>query len=468
MNDPNGFCFYNGRYHLFYQHNPDKPKWGRMHWAHASSEDMLRWTHHEIALKPDCEWDSFLGCFSGSALQYGGQLCLMYTGVSVRGQFQMLAKSDDGVNFIKDSVPVIGPGNLPPKGRALEFRDPKLFSRDGRFFALIGASQRGFLNKAGRIVLYSSSDLHSWRYESTIISDRRTLPGIFECPDYIRVDGSDIIIASPMNWPKTGDHEFENLHSTVYWAGALDTSQAVFTHAGGYRDCRELDGGSDFYAAQTTCAPDGRALLVAWAQMWKRSMPTQAEGWAGCMSLPRELSFRDGKLYQQPLRELQKYRCDEITGKDIVLNRNMSLEGFDGLHCDIEMRINPEACSQFAIRFFMSPCGNYYAELRYERLRGLIVLDRSRCRLKPRSLARREGQCDIRTTRLTSAETARLDLRLVLDRSIAEIFVNGGEHTMTTLVYNDETDDRIELFCDGKSRVESFHACSILPDGDKR
>ena len=67
INDPNGFIYYNGEYHLFYQYFPYDCKWGTMHWGHATSKDLIMWKHYPIALYPTKEYDQN-GCFSGTAI----------------------------------------------------------------------------------------------------------------------------------------------------------------------------------------------------------------------------------------------------------------------------------------------------------------------------------------------------------------------------------------------------------------
>ena len=81
MNDPNGLIFWNGQYHMFYQHNPNAAVWGDMHWGHAVSPDTVRWKHLPIALAPTPGGPDAGGCFSGTAVVDRGVVTMLYTGV---------------------------------------------------------------------------------------------------------------------------------------------------------------------------------------------------------------------------------------------------------------------------------------------------------------------------------------------------------------------------------------------------
>ena len=151
MNDPNGFSYYQGEYHLFYQYYPYENKWGPMHWGHLSSKDMLAWKRLPVVMAPEESYDNF-GCFSGSALELSdGRHLLMYTGVGYVGdtpmangelpthQTQCMAVGD-GVNYEKyENNPVITGDDIPEGGSKVDFRDPKIWKEDGRFYALIGS-----------------------------------------------------------------------------------------------------------------------------------------------------------------------------------------------------------------------------------------------------------------------------------------------------------------------------------------
>ena len=135
LNDPNGFSFYEGKYHLFYQYHPYDPYWGPMHWGHAVSEDLLHWEYLPAALAPDQIYDKD-GCFSGSAVVLpDGKQLLMYTGVKripkadggmCDEQTQCLAVGD-GVDYVKyEKNPIMDKKDIPQGSSEADFRDPKM------------------------------------------------------------------------------------------------------------------------------------------------------------------------------------------------------------------------------------------------------------------------------------------------------------------------------------------------------
>lgn len=460
MNDPNGFCAFGGKVHLFYQHNPRRPAWGRMHWGHAVSDDFVTWSHEAIALRPDGFWEAFLGCFSGSALVEAGSLELFYTGFSFLGQYQLSAVSEDGRSFRKVRRPCIGPGALPPGSSPLAFRDPKVFAaRDGTYRCLLGASLKG----EGAVLLYSSEDKRRWRYEGAVLRDRATAPGIFECPDYVRLDGADLIIASPMFFPKNRREEFENLHSAVYVSGRFDDAQRVFTPDPGPEGdiYRELDGGTDFYAPQTMRTEDGRTVMVAWMQMWKRSMPAAAEGWAGSMTLPRELSFKDGRLLQRPVRELEAYRRFLGGAEERTFEGSLSVEGVSGVCLDLELAVEAAGAETVSLHLFEG--GGCGFALRYEAASGTLTADRSRSPRPVRSLSRREDGCSVRRT-LLDAPAALLRLRVVIDVSTVEVFAGEGEAVLSCFYYPGAGAEGVRLEASGgAARLAYLRAWELLP-----
>ena len=165
MNDPNGFSFYDGKYHMFYQYNPYSSTWDRMHWGHAVSSDLLHWEYLPAALAPDETYDEG-GCFSGSAaVMPDGRMLLMYTGVRnemdetgrIRGVQTQCMAFGNGTDFEKyEGNPVLDETQLPEGASRQDFRDPKIVRQaDGSWLAFIGSRPQ---DGSGQILMYRSTD----------------------------------------------------------------------------------------------------------------------------------------------------------------------------------------------------------------------------------------------------------------------------------------------------------------------
>ena len=218
MNDPNGFIYYKGMYHLFYQCFPYGPRWGRMHWGHVVSKDLVNWEEQGIALFPS-KTDDRSGCFSGSAIEEDGKMQLYYTGVNyltenpedinlcVDEHFvsaQLMITSEDGIHFdnIKDKktvIPVIHDADI---GDARHTRDPKVWKDGDRWYMVLGSTIN---DKQGKLLFFTSTDGEEWKFENSVT--RENFGWMWECPDYFEVDNSQVVIFSPMQLFKDGKAE---------------------------------------------------------------------------------------------------------------------------------------------------------------------------------------------------------------------------------------------------------------------
>lgn len=299
MNDPNGFVYYQGEYHLFYQANPYDSKWDTMHWAHAKSKDLVEWEYLPIAIAPDQPYDKN-GCFSGSAIVVDDKLVLMYTGVyeedGIVSQVQCIATSTDGIHFEKHvNNPVIDQANLGEVGTTVDFRDPKVFKRGDTYYSVVASKTLDEQKSQGQIFIFSSSDLIEWSQASVLLEGNDQLGNIWECPDLFEIDGEDILVLSPMNMPMEGN-QYQNLNSSIAFLGKVDWETLSFE----VKSYHEIDHGLDYYAPQTCLDDQGRRIIVAWQQMWGRTnvLDELQHGWSGMMTFPRVLSVEDGKLIQ--------------------------------------------------------------------------------------------------------------------------------------------------------------------------
>lgn len=455
MNDPNGLIWFGGKAHLFYQYYPYAPKWGKMHWGHMVSGDLVRWEHLPVALAPDQSYERLLGCFSGSAIEHNGKLCLLYTGVSLLGgQQQCLAVSENGIDFEKMKTPVILKKQLPKGTNQYNFRDPKVFRIGELFYCIIGSCKTVQDRQQREIACYTSDDLQRWDYRGAIWTDEAATKDLFECPDLFSLDRKDILIASSMNhYPPMEQMRFQNLHPCVYLVGRFDPETCRFTAEGTYE---ELDTGLDFYAPQTLLLPDGRNILIAWKQMWKRTIPEINYGRAGAMTFPRELSLESGKLIQKPLRELERYRGAASEYVGVSVTDELSLAGVSGNCLDLLLEVDLSATSQFNIRLFQGKA--HETLLSFDRKQGICTLDRSRSGEAISSTA--ENDVNVRRARFDSDGI--LEVRILLDVSSLELFLNGGRTLMSANVYPDAEDTGITFSAQGTAVIHRIVCYPIM------
>lgn len=446
MNDPNGFCFYRGEYHLFYQYHPYNTQWGPMHWGHAASTDLLNWTFRPCAMAPDTPADR-KGCFSGTALPTpDGRLLLMYTGVQEDGnggvkQLQCLAVGD-GTDFEKDAAnPVIREEALPEGGSAVDFRDPKIWYEDGIYRCAVSTRDA---RDQGRILLYESTDARNWQYRTTLDTCRNEYGKMWECPDFFPLDGRQLLLVSPQEMEGTPDGEIHAGFGTLALLGRWDKDAASFTR----ETVQPVDYGTDFYAPQTLLTPDGRRVMVAWMQNWATVGEAPREHrWFGCMTIPRELFLRNGRLCQRPVRELETLWKDTLHKQDTV-NGTAVYEGVAGRYLDLTVTLDATAspdCRRFALCFARDECHEVRVE--WDPFHEELTFDRSAC----------GSRRDIPHTRRVKAApvNGKLTLRLVLDGDCAELFINDGERTITAMLEGTPPEaDGISLHSEGPARVD--------------
>lgn len=430
-NDPNGFAYFNGQYHLFYQHYPYEPKWGPMHWGHVTSSDLVHWQRQPVALFPDYPYDAD-GCFSGCGIEKDGRLCLLYTGhvdlLKKPGQpdrieTQNLAVSTDGVHFTKDEHnPVITFPEDVPTGEDHHFRDPKVWQHDGLYYAVVGAQTP---EETGQVLVFTSEDLEHWQFKHVMAKAEGNQGFMWECPNFAEFDGHEALILSPQGVKPEG-RRYLNLHQSVSMLGKMDYKAGIFYHD----DFELLDYGFDFYAPQVMQAPDGRCLMIGWLAMWESAMPEQADGWSCQMTVPRELHYRHDKLVTPPAKELTALREKAFSQPETVLTEETSFAEWSQETGELIAEFDLSEAKGLAIHFAAG--FDDEVAIRLEKESGNVTLSR-----KSPSTGRREE----RFAKLPAGQT-KLAVRVYEDRSSLEIFLNDGEVVMSTRFYP-KTEERV-------------------------
>ena len=282
LGNPCGLVYFKDKYHLFFQLNPYLPRYGLMHWGHATSEDLISWDECAVAISPEDE----MCCNSGSALADGGRLWLFYNATLSDGSEVICAAySEDGICFTKCSG---NPVLTSPFEDGGKFREPFVFRYKNSFRMLVGAGKDGI----ARVLQYESSDLTNWNYTGELLVDGR-FGSVIEVPQLVEADGKWVfIIQSEKHMPvkvlfATGDYDGK--------AFVFDDEKDPF---------RPVDIGNDFFNPVTCEAPEGRKILMAW--MFSMKMNSSA------ISLPREIFLsRNGEACLAPVQDLKNRQIKE-------------------------------------------------------------------------------------------------------------------------------------------------------------
>lgn len=429
MNDPNGLLLWKGETHVFYQYNPNGAFWGTMHWGHAASKDLVHWTHLPVALAPTPGGPDWDGCFSGCAVDNDGVPTFLYTGVSP--EVQCLAVShDDMITWEKYAGnPVIA---APPDGDVTGFRDPCVWKEGNEWVMLIGSGWKGV---GGTALLYTSADLIHWTYQHPLCIGHREETGeMWECPDFFPLGDKHILLVSPVG-----------SNTVLYFVGTYADRKFTPEVSG---DC---DFGRHFYAAKSLADASGRRLLWGWSWEGRTVEAQKAAGWAGVMSLPRELTLRsDNTLGFAPATELQTLRGAHrhFTGA--------LTEPVQGDSLEILAEIAPGDAEAFGLRLRAAPDGSEQTLLTYDRATQRLGLHREQSSLSPD--VNRDGQ----SGKLALAPDETLQLHVFLDRSIIEVFAN-GRACLTSRIYPARTDSlSLEIYSyGGNAEVRSLDIWDI-------
>lgn len=287
INDPNGVVFRDGRWHMFYQHNPDAPVHSAIAWGHASTDDLMTWRDHPVAFGPTAGGPDRFGCWSGVAVTGLPEPAVAYSGVvdaSARSTIVLRWGSDDLDTWGEPIVVGVTPDDA---GVAI-MRDPFVFSWEGRRWALVGA---GALDGTPRILIYDCEDILDWQYRGVFLDGTASGLGhaatanIWECPQLMPAGeegGLALVIVSLWSEGVLGD--VMGITGRVVAGPGHPVFEAV--------DAQPVDTGDAFYAPQVALDPNrGAALMFGWVR--EEDQPA-AHLVAGCLSLPRRVAVRDG------------------------------------------------------------------------------------------------------------------------------------------------------------------------------
>ncbi|MBQ2663683.1 MAG: glycoside hydrolase family 32 protein [Clostridia bacterium] len=394
LNDPNGPCFYKGKYHFYFQYSPDgalgePPRC----WGHFESADLIHWDFTGAVLAPSIPEDRN-GCYSGGTFIKDGVMHIFYTGntkepgtdliLHGRGANVIHVTTTDGHNMSGKKVLLRNEDY--PEYCSCHVRDPRVWEQNGKYQMLLGARRR---DDIGCILWYESTDLENWEFVRAF-----SLPGLgymWECPDIFVLDGEEYLSFSPQGVR----------HETMRYQ---NTFQTGYFNNGSFE---EWDYGFDFYAPQTFLTPDGRRIIIGWMGMGETAYTnsTIPLGWQHCLTVPREISRLDnGYLIQKPAREIEDliyetavFEDNSVTDISAPFELDARVTGAFKITLDggLELKYDGEL---------------FTAEFTNEALGAKRDMRRVKC-----------GECG--------------DIKILADVSGLEIYLHGGRYVMSTRYY---------------------------------
>ena len=462
MNDPNGMFYKDGVWHLYYQWNPYGSQWENMTWGHSTSRDLVHWEAQPAAIEPDA-----LGAiFSGSCVNdkdntagFGaGAVVAMYTSAG-QNQTQSIAYSTDGgKTFTKyDRNPVITLD-------APDFRDPKMFWFEAtkRWIVVLAVGQE--------VQFYSSPDLKNWTYESSFGHEYGNHDGVWECPDLLKLAGTEV--TSPFNLKTSQPQRFEkwvlllNINpggpfggsATQYFVGQFDGHK--FTCEDAPEETKWMAYGKDHYATVTfSNAPDNRTVAIAWMSNWQYANQVPTQQFRSANSIPRDLHLTqlDGETYlvSTPSEEMLAMRAKAVKKGSATGTKDFkNLLKKNGGAYEFTATLNMQKAQQASIVLYNSK--NEQVVIGFDTAKKEYYVDRTK-----------SGQTAfsddfVSVTRAPLPVVGDYQLRVFVDKASIEVFVDpgvgfSGLFPMTNLVFPSEPYNNLRFESKGKARIEDLN-----------
>lgn len=438
MNDPNGMVYHNGVYHLFYQHYPDKPVWGPMHWGHAVSKDLIHWQHKPIALYPDSLGYIFSGSVvvdknntSGFGKNGKAPLIAIFTHHNMEGekakrddfQYQSIAYSNnDGNTWTKyEGNPVLkSPG-------IADFRDPKVmwYQPQQKWIMTLAVKDR--------IMFYSSPNLKDWTKESEFGETAGAHGGVWECPDLFTLDDNGkktwvLIVSIGRGGPNGGS-------ATQYFLGNFDGNKFSPLDT----KTRWIDYGTDNYAGVTWSNTGNRKIFLGWMSNWLYAQTVPTEVWRSAMTIPRELKIKHtgGEIFvaSEPVKELSVIQTKKIVVNSIA-GKNMNFP----LKTNFPCRINFETSPGKSFAFVLKNDDGEETAIGYDKKANQFFIDRTKSGITNFY----EGFAAKHTAPRLAADN-KIRISLLIDVSSVELFADNGLTVMTDIFFPHKPYNRIHI-----------------------
>jgi sucrose-6-phosphate hydrolase SacC (GH32 family) len=456
-NEGYGLIRHNGRYHFFFQKNPNGPYLHFMHWGHLSSPDLVNWTEEKIALAPSSSpgFDNF-GVWSGTTTtDPTGKPVVLYTGVNgVKAAIGLAVPADDSlIRWQKSAAnPVIAGAPAVPLN--LDFRDPFIWQEDGVYYMIIGSGVQ--FNGGGILFLYRSTDLVDWEeLPHFFYHNNPAQSGYFwEMPFLVPLgDGDYLLGVNPTPQP---DQRAE----TLYWFGTIANHKFVPHHAAPKKF--ELIN-ENLLAPALGVDEAGRHVYLGILPEDRAVADQIAAGWRHTFSLPRIVRpLTDTTLGHTPHPHLCRLRGDHaaVLDRQIQPGTEFNLPELSGTQTELRFQLHASADAVFYIDVYKHADEQERTSIRFDLAQNTVTLDRLHSSLA----ATLE---DIRQAAYVFSPADTLLVTIFLDHSTLEVFLDNLV-VFSARVYPAREESRlVDLVVDnGSVTVDRADAWQLAASGE--
>lgn len=437
MASPAAFFSYEGKYHLFYNWHPTGSCNGINYWYHVTSTDLVTFENRGVKLRPDDLFDH-QGLTSGSALLFDHSLYVFYTGFFKKTEeniipVQLAAQLNKNDKLIKHPLPLIEtvPGNVKSVAH------PFVFKNGAEYYMLLGSETReGY----GGIAVYKTVDNMNFNYLGLLETELDTFGDVWNHPSLFQLDGYDVLTFCLEGVDKFG-FNFWNVHQAGFVIGEFDSEDLIMNHGTFF----EFDYGFDFYAPMTTVDFEGRRVMIGLLGMHETSYPTDQYGWAHCLSIPRVLSIENYKLKQRPHPNLKYLRESTLSAEGYFQHYPKRMKDFYGDKYE------------FNVNFIDYDATEIYIKLRVSKREETVIIyntEHNEVTLDTTFSGDMPGGVD-GTERKLKLQRNLEQLRIFMDVSSIEVFINDGDRVMSARIFPSEEAIGVELSTEiGECHVE--------------
>jgi len=435
-NETHGLFYHDGRYHIFNQKNASSILLHQINWGHFSSPDLLHWTEEKPALTPDREYDKN-GIWSGCAvIDDAGVPRLFYTSGGDKMGVGMASPKDDSlVEWEKSPLnPVIV--EKPSQYSRTDMRDQYVWKEGDVWYMIIGFGLEHDGDPRGTLLLYRSEDLNEWSFVHLLFEGNPSVDksGIFwEMPVFKKMDDKYVLLVNRV--PQKGIPA-----RTQYWVGDFKNEKFIPDDP----VPQNLEVINRLLSPSVADTPDGKVVAIAIIPDEIHGYANYDQGWAHLYSMPRVWNLKEGKLCQSPHPVMEELRNSHQSFSRQILSKDEPLMISNGVHqMEIDATFYPDDARQFGFILCKNPDDSEYTKIFYDADNREFVIDQTHSsQRKFIPLRIRKDSYDLDTSKP-------VNIRLFVDGSVVEGFINGEDAFTTRIFPLDEKSSQIGVFADG-------------------